>query len=316
MPTKNNPNEIYITRVYNAPLKTVWEAWVDPAQVAKWWGPRGFTITTKSKDVRVGGSWDYTMHGPNGVDFPNFTKFLEVDTHARLVYDHGGNAERPPMFRVTVLFSEQNGRTTMDMTMALPTAEAATATKKFIKQASGDSTWDRLAEYLDKEVLGRDTFVIHRSFDTSIETLFNMWTHPEHLAAWLPPTGATMKFIRANIQVGQSSFYSMPSPAGPMFGRAEYLEITQPTRIVYTQQFCDENEKIIRHPMAPTWPETMLTTVTLSEEGPSQTRVALSWEAHGKVLPAELEVFLSERAGMTQGWTGSFDKLDEYLLKL
>ncbi|MGE0764564.1 MAG: SRPBCC domain-containing protein, partial [Bdellovibrionales bacterium] len=46
MGAKNKPNEIYITRVYDAPLKTVWQAWTDPKQVAKWWGPRGFTLTT------------------------------------------------------------------------------------------------------------------------------------------------------------------------------------------------------------------------------------------------------------------------------
>ena len=51
-----------------------------------------------------------------------------------------------------------------------------------------------------------------------------------------------------------------------MYGRAEYLEIEQPDRIVYTQQFCDEHENISRHPLAPTWPETMLTTVQLAEK--------------------------------------------------
>ena len=316
MTAKNKPNELYITRVYDAPVKAVWEAWVDPDKVGKWWGPRGFTITTKSKDVRTGGSWDYIMHGPDGVDYPNFTTFLEVEKYSRLVYDHGGNADRPPMFRVTVNFTEHQGRTTMDMAMALPTAEAATATKKYIKQASGDSCWDRLAEYLDKEVSNHDRFVINRSFDAPIETMFEMWTNPKHFAQWLPPTGATMNFIRADIKVGGSTFYSMPGIHGDMYGRAEYLEITKPSRIVYTQQFCDKDEKITRHPMAPLWPETMLTTVCLTEEDPNKTRVTVTWEAYGKVLPEELAVFLAARSGMTQGWTGSFDKLEEYLTKV
>ena len=66
-----------------------------------------------------------------------------------------------------------------------------------------------------------------------------------------------------------------------MYGRAEYLEIEKPDRIVYTQQFCDENENISRHPMAPTWPETMLTTVELTAEGPDRTRVTVTWEPYG-----------------------------------
>jgi uncharacterized protein YndB with AHSA1/START domain len=84
-------------------------------------------------------------------------------------------------------------------------------------------------------------------------------------------------------------------------------------RIVYTQQFCDENEKISRHPMAPTWPETMLTTVKLAEEGPSQTRVTVTWEPYGPTTREELQAFIREKGGMTQGWGGSFDKLDAYL---
>ena len=43
---KNHGNELRITRVYDAPVKAVWDAWTDPEQVGKWWGPRGFTITT------------------------------------------------------------------------------------------------------------------------------------------------------------------------------------------------------------------------------------------------------------------------------
>jgi uncharacterized protein YndB with AHSA1/START domain len=83
---------------------------------------------------------------------------------------------------------------------------------------------------------------------------------------------------------------------------------------VYTQQFCDESEKVARHPMAPTWPETMLTTVKLAAEGPDRTRVTVTWEPHGATTPEELEAFIKSRAGMAQGWTGSFDKLEAYLM--
>ncbi len=55
----------------------------------------------------------------------------------------------------------------------------------------------------------------------------------------------------------------------------------------------------------------MLTTVTLTAEGPDQTRVTVTWEPHGATTPEELEAFIDARAGMTQGWTGSFDKLEE-----
>lgn len=316
MAAKNKPNEIYITRVYDAPVKLVWDAWTDPKQTAQWWGPRGFTITTHSKDLRPGGHWSYTMHGPDGVNYENRTIYYEVEKHSRLVYDHGGGEDRPPLFRVTVDFTDLKGKTKMDMTMALATAEAAAETKKFIKQASGNSTWDRLAEYLDKETTGKDHFVINRSFDAPIGTLFAMWTDPKHFTQWLPPTGFTMKFIDVNVRPGGSGFYSMTNGQGVNFhGRVNYLEITSPNRLVYTQQFCDEKGNLSRHPLAPTWPETMMTTVTLAEEDTGQTRVTVLWEVHGKATSEEMDTFIKERGGMTQGWTGSFDKLDELLLR-
>jgi uncharacterized protein YndB with AHSA1/START domain len=312
MAAENKSTEIRITRIYDAPVAAVWDAWTDPKQVAQWWGPRGFTITTHSKDLRAGGHWNYTMHGPDGVDYPNTTKYFEVVEHAKLVYDHGGSETAPPLFRVTVLFSAIGGRTKMEMTMTLATPEAAEATRQRIRKHQGNSTWDRLAEYLAKESTSKETFVINRSFNCPLELMYQMWTDPAHLAQWLAPSGATMEFIRADIKPGGTAFYTMTTPGGKMFGRCEYLKLEKPDRMVYLQQFCDENEKITRHPMSPTWPENMMTIVQLTAEGTDQTRVTITWEPYGPTTPAELDTFIKARGGMTMGWTGSLDKLEAY----
>ena len=314
MPAKSKSNEIQISRIYDAPVAVVWDAWTDPEQVAQWWGPRGFTLTTHSKDLRPGGHWAYTMHGPDGVDYPNKTLYFEVEEHAKLVYDHGGNDDRPPMFRVTVTFAEVEGKTHMDMTMSLPTPEAAEEARKFIKKAGGNATWDRLAEYLEKGSSGKEQFVINRSFDAPLDVMFEMWTNPQHISRWLAPTGFEMQFLGAEIKTGGSALYFMSNGEGVKFhGRIEYLKIQPPDCLVYTQQFCEEQESISRHPMAPTWPATMLTTVKLTAESPERTRVTVTWEPYGATTPQELAAFVEARAGMTQGWTGSFDKLDELL---
>ena len=313
MTAKANSNEIKIIRVYDAPVQLVWDAWTDPEQVAQWWGPRGFTLTTHSKDLRAGGHWHYTMHGPDGTDYPNKTHYFEVEPCAKLVYDHGANDNQPPLFRVTVHFSESDGKTLMDMTATCPTPEAAAEMRKFIKQAGGNATWDRLAEYLEKTSTGKEKFVINRTFDTPLDLMFEVWTDPKHFSQWLPPTGGRMEFIRADIRQGGSNFYLMEGVHGKMYGRIDYLKIEKPHCIVYTQQFCDEQEKITRHPMSPTWPETMLTIVTFAEEGPDQTRVTITWEPYGATMTEELETFIKAKGGMTQGWTGSLDKLEEYV---
>ncbi len=314
MTAKTPSNEFTITRVYDASVQQVWDAWTDPAQVAQWWGPRGFTLTTHSKDLRPGGTWHYTMHGPDGIDYPNRTHYLEVDRYRRLVYDHGADDDRPPLFRVTVTFAEVDGKTRMDMTMACESPEAAQQTLAFVKKAGGNTTWDRLAEYLAKESAREEIFVINRSFDAPVDLVFQMWTDPEHLAKWLPPAGADMRFIRRDIRPGGSSFWLMTGPFGPMYGRAEYREIDEAAhRIVYAQQFCDEHETLARHPMVPVWPATMLTLVTFTEEAPDVTRVTVTWTPQGTVTAEELEAFAKMKGSMSQGWTGSFDKLDAAL---
>lgn len=313
MAARTNSNEIRITRVYDAPVRAVWDAWTIPAQVEKWWGPRGFTLTTHSKDLRVGGSWRYTMHGPDGVDYPNVTKYHVVEPYQKLVYDHGATDDRPALFRVTVTFTETNGKTTMEMISTLPTPEAAREMAKFIKQAGGNATWDRLAEHLDQAATGKQSFVVNRTFDAPIARVFEMWTNPEHLAKWLPPAGSKMRFLRPEIAPGKTALFVIAGKQGTVHVRAEYLAIEPPRRIVYTQQFVDEREQRAPAPGATTWPATLRNTVLLTEEAPDRTRVTVTSEVHGEATTAEIEAFVRERSGMTLGWNGSFDVLEALL---
>lgn len=311
---KNPSNELHFVRVYDAPLDLVWDAWTDVEQVKQWWGPRGFTLTSHSKELRPGGIWHYTMHGPDGTDYPNKTLYHEVEEKAKLVYDHGGYDDRPPLFRVTVLFHESEGKTVMEMTMAFPTPEEAEATRKFIKEVGGHSTWDRLAEYLDEKTTDRSTFVINRDFEAPKELVFEMWTNPEHVSKWLPPVGFDMEILRGEIKVGESTFYKMTNHADvTMYGRIEYREINRPCRLVYSQQFCDENENLSRHPGLSVFPATMLTTVIFASEDSDVTRVTVNWEPIGNPTPGEIQAFIDLRPGMTEGWTGSFDKLESLM---
>lgn len=313
MAKRPDSSDLRITRVYDAPARAVWDAWTIPEQVAKWWGPRGFTITTHEKDLRVGGTWRYTMHGPDGVDWPNITTYFVVEPEKKLVYDHGATEDTPPVFRVTVTFTEANGKTTMEMIMSLPSPEAAAQTAKFVKKAGGNATWDRLAEHLDETRAGRTSFVVNRTFDAPIARVFEMWTNPEHLARWLPPSGTEMRFLRSAIAPGTSTLFVITGAHGTMHVRAEYLAIEPPGRIVYLQQFVDAQEQPAPAPGSPVWPATLRNTVLLTEEADGQTRVTVTTEPHGETTPEELLAFVGERSGMTLGWTGSFDALEERL---
>lgn len=284
-----------------------------PEQVEKWWGPRGFTLTTHSKDLRVGGSWRYTMFGPDGVDYPNLTTYYVVEPEKKLVYDHGATDDRPPLFRVTATFTETDGKTTLDLIFSLSSPEAATEMARFIKRAGGNATWDRLAEHLETTTTGKSTFVINRSFDAPTARVFELWTHPKHLAKWLPPAGTTMHFLRGEIASGKSTFFATTGAHGTMHVRAEYLAVEPPRRLVYLQQFVDEQEQPARALDAELWPTTLRTTVLLTEETVERTRVTVTSEPEGAAVPAEIQAFEQERSGMTRGWTGSFDTLETLL---
>jgi len=56
----------------------VFAAMSEPARVARWWGPDGFRNTIHQFDFRPGGQWLLTMHGPDGTDYPNESRFLRL----------------------------------------------------------------------------------------------------------------------------------------------------------------------------------------------------------------------------------------------
>lgn len=108
--------EVTSMRIFNAPRELVWQAWVEPQHVAQWWGPIGFTNTIHEMEVRPGGVWRLTMHGPDGVDYPNYIVFREVVRPERLVYTHGAQSvDDPHKFEVTVLFEALGKRTLLTL---------------------------------------------------------------------------------------------------------------------------------------------------------------------------------------------------------
>src|SRR4051794_41195532 len=61
--------EIVIFRVIDAPRELVFEAFTEVRHLSRWWRPEGFTTTTTSFEFRVGGEWDFVMHGPDGTRY-------------------------------------------------------------------------------------------------------------------------------------------------------------------------------------------------------------------------------------------------------
>lgn len=76
-----------LTRMINAPRETVFKAWVDPKQLAQWWGPKGFANPVCEIDVRPGGKMLIHMQAPDGTVYPMTGRYLEIVEPSRLVFN-------------------------------------------------------------------------------------------------------------------------------------------------------------------------------------------------------------------------------------
>ena len=140
---------LLILRVVDAPRELVWRAFTEREHLIQWWGPSGFTNTFYEFDLRPGGVWRFVMHGPDGTDYDNNSRFLEVTRPERIVFDHGTGPD-DVMFRSTVTFEAVGEATRVTLRMEFSTAQARDdAVRKYGAIEGGNQTLHRLAAYLE-----------------------------------------------------------------------------------------------------------------------------------------------------------------------
>lgn len=147
---ESTERELVVTYLLNARREIVYEAWINPMHVAQWWGPDGFTSTIHQMNVKPGGIWTFTMHGPDGTDYSNKIVFIEMARPEYLAYIHGddtGNGSG--QFEVTVTFDEQDQKTNLTMRMLFRSAEEREKmVKEFAAMEGVNQTITRLKQYL------------------------------------------------------------------------------------------------------------------------------------------------------------------------
>jgi len=116
----DDPREIVNSRLLEATPAQVFQAMARPERLARWWGPRGFTSSFHAFDFRPGGDWRFTLHGPDGTDYPNHNRFVEIREPERLVIEH---LEQPHHFVLTLaLQAWGSGQTRLEFRMRFDTA--------------------------------------------------------------------------------------------------------------------------------------------------------------------------------------------------
>jgi uncharacterized protein YndB with AHSA1/START domain len=151
-------------------------------------------------------------------------------------------------------------------------------------------------------------FCITRVFDAPRELVWQALTELEHLAQWMSPADTEPVPGSLDLRVGGVHHYGMKAPNGQiMWGKWTFRDIVPPERLVVVVNFSDASGGVTRHPMAPTWPLSTLSTTTLTVEGHG-TRTALQWQALD-ADDTENATFDGAHAGMAQGWGGTMDAL-------
>ncbi len=124
--------ELLITRTLKAPIALVWKVWTDPDHIKKLVGPTGFTNTIRTMDVKPGGLWEFTMHGPDGTDYKNESVFKEIVKHKKIVFEH-----RKPDFLATIEFTAEGDTTHISWHMLFETPKEFDMVVKQFKADEG-----------------------------------------------------------------------------------------------------------------------------------------------------------------------------------
>lgn len=144
--------EIVISRVIRASREVVFEAFTEVRHLSQWWGPEGFTTTTRAFEFRVGGEWDFVMHGPDGTDYQEWIAWTEIDPPERIALRHGESRDDPNAFETIVTFAPDDGdaaATRIEMhTVFATAAQRDEAVEKYHAVEGGQQTLANLAAYV------------------------------------------------------------------------------------------------------------------------------------------------------------------------
>ncbi|MBL9188983.1 MAG: SRPBCC family protein [Opitutaceae bacterium] len=143
-PGRAPAHEIVNTRLFAAPRARVFAAFADPAVLARWWGPEGFTNEFHEFDFRPGGAWRFTMRGPNGMTYAMDNRFTEILAPELIVVRHNQQGHG---FSLAMTLIERAGGTQVTWRMLFDDPAEAARLRDFIA-AANEQNFDRLEAVL------------------------------------------------------------------------------------------------------------------------------------------------------------------------
>ena len=121
---------VTVTGDYPVPVKRLWEAWADPRQLEKFWGPETWPATFTRHDMSVGGRSEYFMTGPDGATSRGWWRFLAVEPGRRIevedgfAHDDGRPNEKMPTMQMVFTFEKTATGSRFTTVTTFPSVEA------------------------------------------------------------------------------------------------------------------------------------------------------------------------------------------------
>lgn len=141
--------EVVVSRVVAARPDLVFQAFTEVRHLSQWWGPDGFTTTTRSFEFRVGGDWHFVMHGPDGTDYPEWITWTGIVPGRRIELLHGEFAGDPKAFESVLTFEPHGDGTRIELRTLFPTKEQRDeAVEEYHAVEGGEQTLGNLAAYV------------------------------------------------------------------------------------------------------------------------------------------------------------------------
>lgn len=136
----SSDREIFSSRILHAPVERVYQAFADPALLATWWGPAGFTNTIHEFDLKPGGQWRLTMYGPDKGNYENSSVFTTVEPLRLVTWTRVSKLH----FDMEVGFDAiDDGHTRISFRMIFATPEECEKMRPFV-EPKNEENFDRL----------------------------------------------------------------------------------------------------------------------------------------------------------------------------
>ncbi|MBK7831710.1 MAG: SRPBCC domain-containing protein [Gemmatimonadetes bacterium] len=255
----SNPHDLTLTIVADFPVSVerLWDAYADPRQLERFWGPEQWPATFLRHDMAVGGRSQYFMTGPAGEIAYGWFRFVAIEPLRRIEVEDGfgdpagdPNPAMPTM-RITFHFEGTPTGARFRSVTTFPSVEAMEQLVQMgmmegMRSAMGqiDAVLADLASFAasrgtESQLLSDTQVRVSRVIRGSAAQVWRAHHEPALMQRWLlGPDGWTMPVCEVATEVGQRYRYEWANTAGSQrFGfEGELLESAAPYRAVTTEQ--------------------------------------------------------------------------------